>query len=117
MSSVEPTRIGAEPQSIVAMNEKSAGFGSGLAAAGPASASATAAASTAMEIRRMSESFRFGLGLDIGARLSARHPPGRTLALVLLVELLDDLAVARAHAAVEADVHAVVARPTVDDDR
>src|SRR3954471_2063913 len=109
MSSVEPTCIGPEPQSIVAMNEKSAGFGSGLAAAGPASASATAAVSTAVVIRRMSESFRFGLGLDIGARLSARHPAWTDVGLVvLLVELLDDLAVARAHAAVEADVHAVV---------
>src|SRR3954447_12408515 len=119
MSSVEPTCTGPEPQSIVARNEKLAGSGLALAAAGPASASDRAAASTAVRGRRMSESFRFGPWTQ-DRRAHERAPPrldGRSalvllvlLLLLLVVQLLDGLAVARAHAAVEADVHAVVAR-------
>src|SRR3954447_20627324 len=124
MSSVEPTCTGPEPQSIVARNEKLAGSGLTLAAAGPASASDRAAASTAVMGRRMSESFRFGPWTQ-DRRAHERAPPrldGRSalvllVLLLLVVELLDGLAVTRAHAAVEADVHAVVARAAVDQHR
>src|SRR3954452_22462012 len=118
MSSVEPTWTGPEPQSIVARNEKLAGSGLTLAAAGPASARETATASTAVRGRRMSESFRFGpCSQDRRAPERARSRLDGRSALVLLVQLLDRLAVARAHAAVEADVHMVVAGAAVDHHR
>src|SRR3954451_10070922 len=122
MSSVEPTCTGPEPQSIVARNAKLAGSGLAWAAAGAASARDRGGASTAVMGRRMSESFRFGPWTQ-DRRAHERAPPrldGRSalvllvLLLLLVVELLDGLAVTRAHAAVEADVHAVVARAAVD---
>src|SRR4051812_46172680 len=105
MSSVEPTCTGPEPQSIVARNEKLAGSGLALAAAGPAGASDRAVGSRGVRGRRMSESFQFGPWPQ-DRRGNERAPPrldGRSalvllLLLLLVVQLLDGLAVARAHA-------------------
>ena len=58
MSSVDPTAIGPEPQSIVARNEKSAGSGGDcLAEAVPASASVSTAVTRAIRVRRKSSPF------------------------------------------------------------